>query len=109
MPEETVFDPTDKGTLRPNTKLLRKKGAAFYLVQLPYFDSKIILPEHTSPDNPITLFTLYYTPEIMDLTVEKQINMRGSLRTIHSSTHEQTGSTLFAVENFMSILQYAYI
>jgi hypothetical protein len=28
-------------------------------------------PEHTSPDDSITLFTMYYTPEIMDIIVEK--------------------------------------
>jgi hypothetical protein len=71
MPEETVFDPTDKGTLRPNAKPLRKKGAAFHPMQLPHFDWEITLSEHASLDNPITLFTLYYTPEIIDLIVEK--------------------------------------
>jgi hypothetical protein len=29
MPEDIVFDSTDKGTLRPNAKLIRKKGDAF--------------------------------------------------------------------------------
>jgi hypothetical protein len=38
MPEETVFDPMDKGTLRPHAKLLRKKGDAFYPMNLPDFD-----------------------------------------------------------------------
>jgi len=37
MPKDTVFDPTDKGTLCPNAKLLRKKGDAFYLIKLPDF------------------------------------------------------------------------
>jgi hypothetical protein len=71
MPEETVFDSTDKGTLRPNTKPLRKKGDAFYPMKLPDFGWEIVLPENVSPDDPITLFTMYYTPEIIDLIVEK--------------------------------------
>ena len=71
MPEDTVFDSTDKGTLRPNAKPLRKKGDAFKPMELPGFGYEITLPEYTSPDDPITLFTLYYTPEIMDLIVEK--------------------------------------
>jgi hypothetical protein len=71
MPEKTVFDPTDKGTLRPNAKLLRKKGAAFYPMKLPDFGWEITLPDHISPDDPITLFTMYYTPEIIDIIVEK--------------------------------------
>jgi hypothetical protein len=32
---------------------------------------EITLPEDVSPDNPITLFTIYYTPEIINLIVEK--------------------------------------
>jgi hypothetical protein len=71
MSEDTVFDPTDKGTLRPNAKPLRKKGNAFKPMQLPDFGWEITLPEHTLPDDPITLFTIYYTPEIIDMIVEK--------------------------------------
>jgi hypothetical protein len=37
MLEDTVFDPTNKGTLRPNIKPLRKKGDAFTPIQLPDF------------------------------------------------------------------------
>jgi hypothetical protein len=77
MPEETIFDPTDKGTLRPNAKPLQKKGDTFQPMKLPDFSWEIILPEHVSPDDPITLFTIYYTPEIMDLIVEK---INGHLR-----------------------------
>jgi hypothetical protein len=71
MPDDTVFDSTDKGTLRPNEDPLRKQGSAFKPMQLPQFDWEINLPEYTSPDNPITLFTIYYTPEIIDLIVAK--------------------------------------
>jgi hypothetical protein len=71
MPDATVFDSTDKGTLRPNEDLLRKQGSAFKPMQLPPFGWEITLPEDVSLDNPITLFTIYYTPEIIDLIVEK--------------------------------------
>jgi hypothetical protein len=71
MPEDTVFDPTDKGTLRLNAKPLRTKGDAFYPMKLPDFGWEITLSEHVSPNDPITLFTMYYTPEIIDLIVEK--------------------------------------
>jgi hypothetical protein len=37
MPKETFFDPTNKGALRPNTKPLRRKGDAFYPMNLPDF------------------------------------------------------------------------
>jgi len=71
MHEDTVNDPTDKGTLRPNAKPLQQKGDVFYPMKLPYFDHQICLPKDASPDDPITLFTLYYTPEIIDWIVEK--------------------------------------
>jgi hypothetical protein len=74
MPNDTIFDSTDKGTLRPNKDPLRKQGSAFKPMQLPQFGWEITLPEDVSPDNPITLFTIYYTPEILDLIVEKTNN-----------------------------------
>jgi hypothetical protein len=51
MPEDTVFDSTDRGTLRPNAKPLRKKGDAFYPMKLCDFGWEITLPEHVSPDD----------------------------------------------------------
>jgi Transposase IS4 len=45
-------------------------------MRLPNWGWEITLPENTSPDNPITLFTIYYTPEIIDLIVEKTNNYR---------------------------------
>jgi len=71
MPEDTTFDSTDKGTLRPLAKPLRTKGDTFIPMELPDFGWEINLPDYTSPDDPITLFTMYYTPEIMDIIVEK--------------------------------------
>jgi hypothetical protein len=40
-------------------------------MQLPDWDWEINLPNNVSSNNPITLFTLYYMPEIVDLIVEK--------------------------------------
>jgi hypothetical protein len=71
MPEDTVFDPTDKGTLRPNAKPLQKKGDHFEPMILPEWGWEIHLPECASPDDPITLFTMYYTLEIINMIVEK--------------------------------------
>jgi hypothetical protein len=71
MPDATVFDSTNKGTLRPNEDLLYKQGSAFKPMKLPPFGWEITLPEDVSPDDPITLFTIYYTPEIINLIVEK--------------------------------------
>jgi hypothetical protein len=74
MPELTVFDPTDKGTLRPDEEPLESAGDKFAPMKLPHFGWEIHLPENTSPDDPITLFTMYYTPEIMDMIVENTNN-----------------------------------
>ena len=75
MPEDTCFDPTDKGTLRPKVKPIRTKGESFEPMKLPNWGWEITLPENASPDDPITLFTLYYTPEIIDLIVQRTNNL----------------------------------
>jgi hypothetical protein len=74
MPELTVFDSTDKGTLRPDEEPLESTGDKFVPMKLPDFGWEIHLLENTSPDDPITLFTMYYTPEIMDMIVENTNN-----------------------------------
>jgi hypothetical protein len=71
MPKDTVFDSTNKGTLCLNTKPLRVKRDAFYLIKLLDFGWEITLLENTSPNDLITLFTIYYTPKIINIIVEK--------------------------------------
>ncbi len=66
MLELTVFDSTDKGTLRLDEEPLELIGDTFVPMKLPHFDWEIRLPENAPPDDPITFFTMYYTPEIMD-------------------------------------------
>lgn len=70
MPASVVPDPTNAGTLRPNEKPLAKKRTHFETMDLPDFDLELHLPKDVSPDDPITLFTQYYTPEIVDRMVE---------------------------------------
>ena len=38
----------------------------FQPIELPFYSWIINLPEDVSPDNPISLFTMYYTLEIID-------------------------------------------
>ncbi len=71
MSEDTVFNSTNKGTLRPNEDLLRSKGDEFKPMELPNQGWEVTFPNDVSPDDLITLFTLYYTPEIIDLIVKK--------------------------------------
>jgi hypothetical protein len=74
MPKDTIFDFTNKGTLWPNEDPLRNQGDTFKPMELPNWGWEINLPDDVSPDDPITLFTMYYTPEIINLIVEKTNN-----------------------------------
>jgi hypothetical protein len=69
MPKGTEPDPTDQGTQRSNTALLQKKKDKFILFKCSDFEFKITFLINTSPDNSITLFTLYYTLEIIESIV----------------------------------------
>jgi hypothetical protein len=75
MPEGTEPDPTDRGTQRPNAPPLRKKGDKFIPFECPDFDFEITLPPDSSPDDPITIFTLYYTSEIIESIVQHTNNV----------------------------------
>ena len=48
MPEDTIFDLTNKGTFRPKGKPLQKNGDVFYFMNLPNFNNKIHLLEHVT-------------------------------------------------------------
>lgn len=74
MPEGTKFDSTDSGTLRPNAEPISSVGDAFNPMNLPHFYPEITLPDTASPDDPITLFDLYYPPEIIDQLVQRTNN-----------------------------------
>jgi hypothetical protein len=67
MPESTEFDPTDRGTQRPNVKPLKARGTHFQPMDCPDFDLEIRLPEHASPIDPISIFLLYYPPQIIEM------------------------------------------
>jgi hypothetical protein len=69
MPEDIIDNPTDIRTKRPNTKPLLKAERQFILMILPDFDFEITFSDNVSPDDPITLFTMYYTPKIIDTIV----------------------------------------
>jgi hypothetical protein len=69
MLEGTEPDPTDKRTQRLNAKPLQKKGNTFILVKCPDFDMEITLLLNTSLNDLISLFMLYYTPEIIESIV----------------------------------------
>jgi hypothetical protein len=73
MPELTVFDLTDKGTLRPDKAPLESKGDEFVPIKLPYFNLEINLLENTSFNDSITLFFIYYISKIINIIV-KNIN-----------------------------------
>jgi hypothetical protein len=69
MTEDIINDLTDKGTKRPNTKLLLKARHKFIPMILPDFDFKITFPNNVFSDDLISLFTMYYTPKIINTIV----------------------------------------
>jgi hypothetical protein len=69
MPEDTITDPTDPGTRRPKAQPLKAKGNTFIPMKLLDFETEIYLPDNTFPDDPITLFTIYYSLEIVEQIV----------------------------------------
>jgi hypothetical protein len=73
MSKDTIFNPINKGTLRLNTKLLRKKRDIFKLIVLLNFSHEITLLKNVSLNNLITLFIIYYTFKIINIIV-KYIN-----------------------------------
>jgi hypothetical protein len=75
MSTSTILDPTDEGTLWPNVPPLQDYGSQFIPLDLPNFKPKITLPPNMSPNNPITLFTLFYSPKIIDLIIQYTNNV----------------------------------
>jgi hypothetical protein len=67
MPEATEPDltDTDRRTQRSNVTPLQEKGTEFILFECLDFEFEITLPANASLEDPITIFTLYYTPEIV--------------------------------------------
>lgn len=74
MSEDVRPDSTDTGTLRPKAKPIREPGTHFEPMHIPERRAEITLPPHASPNDPITLFTLYYPPKIID-TIVRHTNL----------------------------------
>jgi hypothetical protein len=65
MRENIENDLINSATKRPNSPLFQKSGSYFIPMELDDFGYEITLPDYISPDDPISLFTLYYTPELV--------------------------------------------
>lgn len=70
MPEPTVCDSTDRGTLRPNAPPIAEKGDHFEPMKIEDFPRKINLPSHIEYPNALDLFLLYYPIEIIESIVQ---------------------------------------
>lgn len=66
MPEDTVADLTDLGTRRPDILPLKSHGDKFYPIHLPDYPPEIRILEGVDVDDLLSLFTMYFTPEIID-------------------------------------------
>jgi hypothetical protein len=70
MPENTIANTIDPGTYWPKALVLKTKSDYFEPIKLLDFEPEIYLPDHISPDDPITIFILYYIPEIIEQIIE---------------------------------------
>jgi hypothetical protein len=59
----------NSATKRPNSPPLKQSSSYFIPIQLGEFGYEINLPYYTSPDDLISLFTLYYTSKIVEQIV----------------------------------------
>ena len=74
MLKNTVADPTDEGTLRPNEKPLFKAGTCFNPMKIVEKQPTISLPTGVTADNPFALFRLFYTSDIINSIVQATNN-----------------------------------
>jgi hypothetical protein len=65
MRENIENNLTNSTTKRPNSPFLQKSGSYFIPIELDDFGYEIILFDYVFPNNLISLFTLYYTPELV--------------------------------------------
>ena len=70
MSGNTEFDPMDDGTSRPNEKPLKRPGTCFQPMEVQERNSELDLPGGVCADDSFALFTLYYTPEIINSVVQ---------------------------------------
>lgn len=69
MPKDIITDITNPGICWFKTIFLKIKNDYFEFIKLFYFDIKIHFLDHTSTDDPIIIFILYYTLEIIEQIV----------------------------------------
>jgi hypothetical protein len=65
---EVVADPTDDGTLRPNIAP-EPTGGYFEPLFCPKFPSQRTLPPHVETNSPFAIWSLFFTPKIMEMIV----------------------------------------
>jgi Transposase IS4 len=70
IPENTITNTTDPGTYWPKALVLKTKSNHFEPIKLPDFEPEIHFPNYMSPDDLIIIFTLYYTPEIIEQIIK---------------------------------------
>ena len=70
MPKDTIEDPTNDRTLRPNKKPILKVGSSFKPINIEDRDIEITLPKGVNIERLFSLFKLYYIDFIIDLIVD---------------------------------------
>ncbi|RFU33083.1 hypothetical protein B7463_g3217, partial [Scytalidium lignicola] len=69
-PTNAVPDSTDLGTLRPNFEPVVEVGETFTPLICPEFNHKINLPPNIKPNDPLGIFTLFFSRPVVKELVE---------------------------------------
>jgi hypothetical protein len=88
---DVVADPTDDGTLRPNIAPEPTRDH-FEPLFTPQFPLTKTLPPDVDPDDPFSIWGLFFTPQIMQMIVNAT-NIRARHRTLVVSLSNQLAKT----------------
>jgi Transposase IS4 len=89
---EVVPDPTDDGTLRPNIEPDPTTGDHFEPLKYPKFDPAVTLPPDVESDDPFGIWSLSFTPKIMD-DIVRATNIRARHRVPVTSLSNRPAQT----------------
>ena len=79
---ETIGDTTDpQGTLRPNLPPEPITGTQFDPMPHPDFQYRTALPDTVDPMQPLQIWDLFFTEEMMDILVWNTVGNVGAQRT----------------------------
>jgi hypothetical protein len=92
-PKDAVANTTDLGTLRPNFPLEPTTGDHFEPLKCPKFKQKINLPTNVKPSDAFAIWSLFFLPEQLEITLENT-NKKGRARKLTESKSKHPAAAL---------------